>query len=271
MPELPEMENYRRLLSQLIVGKPITHVTVNRSKSINMPDSEFIYRIVNHRLTQIARRAKHLLFQLDTGETLVLHLMLGGWMHLGSDADKPDRNTQVEFEFNRSEKLYFIGLRLGYLHVYTPSELQEALGDLGPEPLSPEFTLQRFQEMVAQKKGVLKSQLVNQQWIAGIGNCYSDEICYDAGVKPIRKISELTEQEIRQLYASIHHVLTNAIRIGGYMEDPLYVGDTLTGTYNHHCLVYDRGGESCFRCGGTIVLDRSVASRKTFYCPDCQR
>ncbi|MCZ8515861.1 endonuclease VIII [Paenibacillus filicis] len=268
MPELPEMETYRRLLAENLVGRKITGVAVNREKSVNMPEPLFAAKLMNRTVTDISRRAKHLLFHLDSDETLLLHLMLGGWMHLGTEQDKPDRSTQVELSFS-TFTLYFIGLRLGYLHLLNDEVLRLHLAPLGPEPLSSGFTETFFSGMVKRKKGTLKLQLVDQKWIAGIGNCYSDEICFAAKLLPTRRIDELSPGETGNLYHSIHLVLNDAIRKGGYMENPLFAGDALTGGYNDSCLVYDRGGEQCGRCGGEIVQDE-ISARKMFYCPGCQ-
>lgn len=268
MPELPEMENYRRLLADNIVGRQITHVTVNREKSINVPVPQFESTLAGRTVIEMSRRAKHLLFHLDSGQVLLLHLMLGGWMHLGTEQDKPGRSTQVELSFG-SFTLYFIGLRLGFLHLLTGEEVRRQLAPIGPEPLASGFTVNSFRDMVKRKKGTLKLQLVDQKWIAGIGNCYSDEICFTAKLLPTRKTNELSPNEIESLFRSIHEVLTDAIRKGGYMENPLFAGDTLTGGYNDSCLVYDRGGEHCDRCGGEIVQEE-LSSRKMFYCSGCQ-
>lgn len=143
------------------------------------------------------------------------------------------------------------------------------MAGLGPEPLEPDFTEDLFFRMLAGKRGMLKTTLVDQKFISGMGNCYSDEICFDAQVLPLRKTNELREQDVSRLYRSIRHILTDAIKFGGYMESPFYQGDTLTGGYDLRCKVYDRGGEPCLRCGSPIVKSE-IVSRKVFYCTDCQ-
>lgn len=269
MPELPEMENYRRLLSDKIVGKKIINVRINRSKSINVPEHLFVSQLIHCEVIRIRRRAKYLLFDLNSGQVLLLHLMLGGWIHFGTETDKPKRNTQVEIEFHNDFTLYFIGLRLGFLHLLSEEMVQKELELLGPEPLSSEFSLSNFHERVKKKSGKVKLQLANQKWVAGIGNCYSDEICFDAKILPTRRMDELNNHEIENLYRSIRKVLTNASQMGGYMENPLFAGDTLTGGSDPSLMVYDRGGDRCYRCGGSIVQDQ-ISSKKTFYCNGCQ-
>lgn len=269
MPELPEMETYRKHLNQRIAGKTITNVVINREKSINVTQEKFVHELIHAQIVTVNRRAKHLIFKLSTGKSLLLHLMLGGWMYIGNEQDNPDRTKQVIISFGNLE-LYFIGLRLGYLHLLSEDELQEELSKLGPEPLESSFTYDEFAKILDKRRGMLKTTLVNQQFIAGIGNCYSDEICYEAKLLPMKKIDTLDEGMMKDLYDGMQSALRRALQFGGYMEDPLFKGDTLTGGYNQHCYVYDREGESCNRCGGTIIKEE-VSSRKTFYCAHCQR
>lgn len=272
MPELPEMETYRQLLTPRLVGQTIQSVRIHREKSVNLPAAQFAQSILGTTFTAVERRAKYLVFRLQTGQVLLLHLMLGGLMFYGSEADRPDRNTQVELDLSNGQTLYFIGLRLGYLHLLHNNQYEETVAKLGPEPFSQDFTLGRFEQLLAGSRGALKTTLVNQQKLAGIGNCYADEICFTAGILPTRSLDSLSLQpagDSGRLYNAMRTVLTDAIRKGGYMEQPLYAGDHLTGGYNDHCLVYDRGGEPCVRCGSSIIK-AELSSRKVFYCEQCQ-
>ncbi|WP_134701439.1 bifunctional DNA-formamidopyrimidine glycosylase/DNA-(apurinic or apyrimidinic site) lyase [Ammoniphilus sp. YIM 78166] len=268
MPELPEMETYRTLLTEKMAGKTITKVEINREKSVNTTVDFFIHHVTGSRVDFISRRAKHLLFHLDNNYVLLLHLMLGGWMYWGTPADRPSRNFQVILSFGEYQ-LYFIGLRLGYLHLIPSAEVEERFAALGPEPLSPTFTAQALMERFKGKRGKLKMKLVDQSWISGIGNCYSDEICFHAGLLPDKAIQSLTNTQMEQLSRSIPTVLQEAIRWGGYMEYPLFKEDRLTGGYNDQCKVYDREGEPCFRCS-QFIQKEEISSRKTFFCTHCQ-
>mgnify|MGYP001186448020 CR=1 FL=1 len=269
MPELPEMETYKTLLRPRIVGFPITGIDVQREKSINVPVREFRERVQRRTVTDVSRRAKHLLIHLDSGDVLLAHLMLGGKLFYGTESEKPRRTTQVVLSFGE-RNLYFIGLRLGYLHVLTVGEAERRLSDLGPDPLDPSLTEERFFRALAGKRTALKSALTDQKTISGIGGCYSDEICFEAGLKPTRKVDSLSVEDVSALYRAMRVVLEEAIRFGGYMETPLFVGDTLTGGFDRRCKVYDRGGEPCVRCGRPLLQDE-IVSRKTFYCANCQR
>ncbi|OCT14269.1 formamidopyrimidine-DNA glycosylase [Paenibacillus pectinilyticus] len=267
MPELPEMETYRQQLSRLIQGVPITGTDVTRPKSLNIAPDAFANKLTGNRFVRLERRAKHLLFHLATGEVLVLHLMLGGWMFYGTEEERPDRTVQFEIHFG-DKKLYFIGLRLGYLHIHSLHEVDLLLRKLGPEPLG--LNLLQFQNVLRKKKRNLKVSLVDQSFLSGIGNCYSDEICFEAGILPMRSMTSLSETEKIQLFQSMQALLREAIQVGGYMEEPIFTGDQLTGQYNPRCRVYDRKDEPCLRCGLPII-QIEISSRKCFYCAHCQK
>ena len=194
MPELPEMENYRMLLNEQIHQRRITEVIVNREKSVNVSVDVFIQEVKDKSIIRVDRRAKYLLFYLDSGKVLLLHLMLGGWVYLGTKDDKPDRTTQIEMMFG-DRILYFVGLRLGYLHVMDQEQVMEELSKLGPEPFAPEFTEIYFEQLFKDKRSTIKLSLVNQRNIAGIGNCYADEISFQAHIIPTRRWTELEEND----------------------------------------------------------------------------
>jgi formamidopyrimidine-DNA glycosylase len=267
VPELPEMETYRQQLARLIQGVPITGVHITRPKSLNIDPEIFFAKLLGNRIERMERRAKHLLFHLATGEVLLLHLMLGGWMFVGTEEEKPDRTIQVELQFGERH-LSFIGLRLGYLHLHTAAEIDTLLHKLGPEPLM--INLIQFRNVLKSKKGTLKISLVDQTFLSGIGNCYSDEICFEARILPTRKVSSLSDDEQNQLFQAMQFILREAIQYGGYMEEPLFAGDRLTGQYNTRCRVYDRPNEPCLRCGQPIT-QIELSSRKCFYCANCQK
>jgi formamidopyrimidine-DNA glycosylase len=267
MPELPEMENYRQLLSQRILHKRIDEVEINREKSINVPVADFLEAVRGHSFIAIERRAKHLLFGLDSGNVLLLHLMLGGSVFYGDNP--PDRTAQIVIHF-RDSQLYFIGLRLGYLHLHSRPEVERLLAKLGPEPLAPSLSLPQFHQLLRRRSTTLKVTLVDQSFLSGIGNCYSDEICFMAGLLPTRRSGSLAEGEVERLYQAMHSVLNEAVRYGGYMDTPLFPGDTLTGGFDERCRVYDREGEPCVQCG-TPITKQMVSSKKCFYCTHCQK
>ncbi len=269
MPEWPEMEHYRKMLEGKIHNKRVTAVQVERERSLNVSIAEFTNRVQGQHIIAVQRRAKMLLMILESNEVMLLHLMLGGWIFYGQDQEKPNRTIQVQLAFGE-QQLYFIGLRLGYLHIFTPAELTTRLTELGPEPFDPALSLSAFKQRLEQRRGTLKKLLTDQAMISGIGNCYSDEICHAARLLPSRLPSSLTNEEWFNLYESMHVTLLDALQAGGYMDQAFYAGDLLTGGYNHRCLVYDREGELCHRCGQTIIRN-IVSTKKSFCCIGCQR
>ncbi|USK55276.1 DNA-formamidopyrimidine glycosylase [Cytobacillus solani] len=266
MPELPEMETYKLLLRPLIGGQTITEVTINREKSINVPVEQFTSLVLNQKIKGIERRAKYLVFQLQNDSNLLLHLMLGGRMFFGKEEDRPDRTVQVQLSFGNYH-LYFIGLRLGYLHLLSHEMVQQEYQQIGPEPLDQNFSLHAFHTIMKDKRGGLKTTLLNQEVIAGIGNRYSDEILWHAQLLPERKINELDPDDLARLYESIQHILQLGIQQGGYMEEPLFKGDGKTGGYEMY--VHSREGENCRRCHSPIAI-KEISSRKTYFCQNCQ-
>lgn len=269
MPELPEMENYKNHLQQKVVGKTITQVVVNREKSVNLPATAFTEQVTNQQITAVNRRAKYLVFHLQNGSRLLLHLMLGGWIFYGDETDKPDHTVQVQLTFGK-KGLYFFGLRLGYLHLLDAKQLDEAFADIGPEPLSGNLPQDIFTNQLKSKRGKLKSVLLDQSFIAGIGNRYSDEILWQAQLKPQRDAGELNINEALVLYQSIKMILQEAIQSGGYMDKPFFTGDGKTGGYMQKMRVHGLQGKPCQRCGTPIVQEK-IASRKTSYCTECQQ
>jgi len=267
MPEMPEMETYRRLLVPRVLNRTIVDAEVNRPKSVNVPVETFRSAVRNKTIVGVERIAKQLVFRLDDGLNLIVHLMLGGWMFFGTEADRPDRTIQVRLRFG-AESLYFINLRLGHLRLISEQEVQYIRAKYGPDPFDPSLDDKRLHGLLSKRRTALKTALIDQSILAGIGNCYSDEMCYAAQLLPSRPCPSLSLQECGRLLSAMREVLSDAVRQGGYMDHPLFAGDGLTGGYS--CLVYDRAGEACFRCGAPIVVE-TVLKRKTYYCMNCQR
>lgn len=263
------MEHYRAQLAPRIAGAQITGTEVTREKSINLSVQEFQDGLHGRTIWHVERRGKHLVMHLDNGKRLVLHLMLGGSIFFGSEEEKPDRTAQVTIRLTTGN-LYFIGLRLGYLHLLSVKEVEAKFRELGPDPFDKRLSLQAFIARFSGKRGVLKPALVDQHVLSGIGNCYSDEIAFAASIRPDARIRELEPSTWERLYQAMHSVLREATARGGYMEEPLTAGDEVTGGYNDHCQIYDRGGEPCVRCG-TVIEQFEVSSRKAFVCPACQK
>lgn len=269
MPEIPEMEVYKRQLTETIIHKKIKDIVINREGSINVEPNVFRDLVADQLIIYVSRRGKHLIFTLGNGYYLVTHLMLGGRIYLAQKEEKINTKGSLVFQFIDGTSLYFINLRLGWLHVLTEEEMDALFSKLGPEPLGKYFTIPWLSEALSKRTGSIKPLLTKQEFIAGIGNCYSDEILFQAGIRPDRKAGDLNLAEVKSLFSAVSQVLEAAIENGGYGEKPFSIGDNLTGGYNDLLKVYDREGEPCSKCGRPVELI-SLAGKKSYFCATCQ-
>lgn len=269
MPELPEMETYRRKLEQLCAHRQVVGLTVGRPKSLNVGVRELRAAVQGATLTGFGRMGKHLVLELSTGAFLLNHLMLGGALFYGTEAEAPKRTFQVILQLDDGRALWWTGLRLGWLHLVDRAELTARSAELGLDPLDPAFTEHHLASILAGRRGQLKPLLVDQKRFPGIGNCYADELCWAARIHPLRVAGKLSTAEEHALWQAMKATLTEATALGGYTETPFHAGDTLTGAYLEHLKVYDRGGQPCPRCGAAIE-QVEASGRKIFACPRCQ-
>jgi formamidopyrimidine-DNA glycosylase len=270
MPEWPEMETYRKLLNERICGLKISSVVVNRANAVNEPEEHFRRELPGRQIPIVERRGKHLIFHLDDGNRLLLSLTPGGWLYFGQEVPGKDQDYQVILDFENGNRLYFGGLKPGNLQRLTSKQVMEELKSLGPEPFDPRLTEEAFRKRLASRKGKLKTTLTDQKLVAGIGNCCSDEICFEAMIHPEMPVPRLSSEQVGRLYASMHKVLSEATARGGLMDKPFYTSDRHTGGFHETRKVYDREGEPCVQCG-TKIEKGEVSGRRTFFCPRCQR
>lgn len=267
MPELPEVETARRSLEPLIVGRRIERLEVFRPPSLRSHRPAEAARLVGGRTIKgVQRRGKALLFALDGGWWLVFHFSLGGVIRVRSDFS-PDAATAVALHLDDGQVIEFRELQLSTLNIYTQAELDRApyLADLGPDPLDEAVTLPRFREALA-GRGAIRPLLSDQTRLAGIGNLWSQEILFAAGIRPMRRAQTLSDREWAQLYRAMRSTLRRAVRAGGEPD----FEDAAGRRGRCRLAVYGRGGQPCPRCGARIVSTR-VGGRPAFYCPRCQR
>ncbi len=272
MPEIPEMERYRQLLTETVLGKQIKDVTVLRQRSINLDIDEFVSSATARVIEGVSRRAKYVVLHLYGGFFLLTHMMLDGRIFYGitGQSEGLPGKPEVIIDFTDGNSLFFCDLRLGFLHLVTREGLNDTFSDLGIEPLSDEFNFDNFTGTLKGRRGLIKPLLMDQKLICGIGNAYSNEILFAAGILPGRKMPTLQEGEIRTLYEVIPRVLRKGIEHGGYIEEQFASWDNLTGGQNSQFLVYDRGGQPCKVCG-TTVTEMKLSGRWTYYCSTCQK
>ncbi len=274
MPELPEVETIRRQLSEKIKGKTISSLKIIDPVPIRAVSPEKLVEIVSGaKIEDIGRRAKILLIELSTGYTLLIHLKLTGRLIIASRGEALSKHCHLKFRFEDGTQLFFCDIRkFGYIKPVPSDSLSQVdeVKNLGPEPLD-DFTLDDFKKLLAtRKKGRVKPLLMNQEFIAGIGNVYADEILFFAGVKPERDISELKEAEIKKIYEGIQVILPAAVVKRGSSVDDYVDAYGRQGDYVPYLRAYGRTGKPCFKCG-TLIRRIKLGGRSAHYCPKCQR
>jgi formamidopyrimidine-DNA glycosylase len=277
MPELPEVETIRRDIEREFVNHRVKHVEVTGTRSIRRHNrvEDFVARIEGRRLTGTRRRGKYLLLKLDSGDIVVAHLGMSGQLLRAVPKDPPIKHTHVVFVFTGAPQLRFVDPRtFGELFVTSPERLEEEvpeLAHLGFDPIDDQMAWTRFGDLLMARKTKLKPLLMDQRFVAGIGNIYSDEILFAAGLRHDRGSDTLTPQEVRRLYRSLIETLQEAIKHrGSTLADEQYrdiFGEV--GDYQRLHNVYDREGEACPRCRSVIVRVKANG-RSSFYCPRCQ-
>jgi len=274
MPELPEVETIKRELQTLLTGKTIVRCRVMRPDIIGYPETrEFKRRIRNQVITRIHRRAKYLLMDLAGGSTLIFHLRLSGAL-LVKTKGKISRHARIVFLLNDGSNLIFDEPRvLGRAYLINKDEQPHVLKgfhELSYEPISPEFDLAYFAKNLGKRKAIIKSVLLDQKVCAGVGNIYSDEALFRAGIRPFRRASRLKPAEIFKLLLALKDVLHLGIKhLGTSVSDYRRVNEQ-TGNFQKMLRVYAQEGKPCKVCGTPIVV-KKIGNRGTRYCPKCQK
>lgn len=290
MPELPEVETIRRDLAELIVGKIIHSVTVHKTKMVHGSTApQFTRALVGHRFTAVERRGKLLIFRLDSGAYMLLHLKMTGQLiykdathHIAGghtltnpedNITVPNKYTHVIFDFDDHSQLYFNDLRqFGYVSLTDAAGRDRAVQAMGIEPLQAEYTLDAFTAALQRHpKTAVKTALMDQRHIAGIGNIYADESCFAADILPTRLVSTLSENEICNLYAATQKIITAAIKQRGTTFNDYRDTKGRKGNYVSHLMVYGRSGQPCRRCKTGVIQKIKLAGRGTVYCILCQK
>ncbi|CAG0926861.1 Formamidopyrimidine-DNA glycosylase [Thermoflexales bacterium] len=286
MPELPEVETLVRRLREPVVGRTIEDVTIYWKRTIARPaPKEFARMLRGYTVQAIERRAKYLVFTLHRLEAsagvrkrakrpteastpnsppifLLIHLRMSGKLSVVDRAAPWEKHDRVVFDLDNGQQLRFNDVRK-FGKMWTVIDPEEVTGAIGPEPLAATFSLLKFRTLVQSRSGVIKPLLLNQAFLAGVGNIYADESLWRAGIHPLRKVDSLAEAEIAALYRSIRKVLRRAIEDQG-----TDAGDgVIEGDYAPR--VYGREGKLCYRCHQPLRRI-VVGQRGTHFCPHCQ-
>jgi len=276
VPELPEVETIRRDLEKEALGKRIKSVDVSGLRSIRRHSTkkQFTSRLEGQKIEAVSRRGKNLL--IDVGDDLlVVHLGMSGQLLKVAVKDPTIKHTHVVITFTQGGQLRYVDTRtFGELFVVAKERLAEEwpeLGELGFDPIEDVMSWNDFGSRLVARKAQLKAVLMDQKFVAGIGNIYSDEILWEAGLRYDRPSNTLSIQEVRRLYRAIGEVLNEAIKQrGSSLADETYrdlYGETGQMQLQHN--VYARDGQPCKRCRHAIGKAK-YAGRSTYYCPSCQ-
>lgn len=295
MPELPEVEAIKKGLEKEVKGQRILSVQVLSEKivasnsNIRQADksktNNFIQNIKNRVIVNINRRAKNIIIELDNQSIILIHLKMTGQLIYSAHNKSSSQNiktnthnkhTHIIFELENGILYYNDMRQFGYVLFY--HSLAEAIAEghfqkLGLEPLESDFTLEYFKNNIRNKKNknkILKSVLLEQKIVVGLGNIYVDEVCYASNISPHRTLHTLSEEEINILYQNIKSILTEAIENGGSSISDYKLVNGASGLYQNKHQVYNRAQLPCYNC--QTPLNRSIISgRSTIHCPTCQR
>lgn len=273
MPELPEVETVRRGLEKLIIGSQITQVKLPYPKVITGDSQAFITGVRNAYFTAIDRRGKYLLLRLSNGHTIVSHLRMEGQYSVEPIDATPHKHTEIIFELADDRVLFYNDTRrFGRMVLATTNQetlAVPALGKLGPEPTAQDLTLADMVAKFARSKKPVKSFLLDQTQIAGIGNIYADEVLWQSKIHPETPANLLSEMQLATLRQNIISEMARAIEHHGTTVHSFSNVFGEVGQFQNELQAYGRVDQPCLRCGTPLVKIK-VGQRGTTFCPVCQ-
>ena len=272
MPELPEVETIKEDLCELVEGARIERARVLDPGLVEQPLTEELEaRLAGCSVTGARRRAKHLIVELDSGDSLVMQLKIGGQLLLVPPVEEPATALMLVLSLDGDRRLFLRDeTRFSRVRLLDKEELEARLASLGPEPLDREFSAAYLRKALSSRRAQMKPLLLDQKVVSGIGNIYVDEILYDARLHPRRKANTLEDGEWEALYAAIRSNLEAGVAHRGTTVR-LY-RDVLnrSGEHQNYLRVFEKHGKPCPGCEGRVVREK-VGGRPTHYCPSCQR
>lgn len=276
MPELPEVETVVKGLRPLITDRIVTAVEIREENMIAYPEADiqaFKDSLIGSKIDAINRRGKYIIIELNTDKNMVIHLRMTGKLLVKEVKEFRDKHTHVIFSLNDGQEIRFNNIRkFGRVYLIDKNHPEQAggLSDLGPEPLSEDLTLTDFKKLFKNRRALMKSLLLNQHFVAGIGNIYADEILFLSGVRPDRTADTLTEDEKEKIYHNMRHILKKGIIYGGTSFSDYVNAFGEKGSFQEELKVHQREGEECYSCG-TKINKIKVSGRSTYFCPKCQK
>ncbi|MGC8879463.1 MAG: bifunctional DNA-formamidopyrimidine glycosylase/DNA-(apurinic or apyrimidinic site) lyase [Anaerolineae bacterium] len=266
MPELPEVETIVRYLRrEALPGRIITQVTVEWRPMVQRSFLDVLTELPGRCIERVERRGKYIVFPLSGEIVLLIHLKMSGRVYVCTADAPPDPYTRVTFALDDGREMRFRDPRK-FGRVYLTPDIALVLGHLGPDPLEERFTAEAFLARINGRRGMIKPLLMDQSFLAGIGNIYADEALFQARIHPRRRAETLLEEEKRALYHAIRRVLVRSIELNGAtLVDGMYYG----GSFQKAFCVYSRGGQPCPVCGSVIERIK-IGQRSSYFCPKCQ-
>lgn len=298
MPELPEVESLRRSLKPYIVGKTIQSIIVHKPKlvsgagtvrqALESKKQEFETQIIGAEILDITRIAKNIIIHLSTGQIILVHLkmtgqlvyqddnqnkVLGGHPIQLSESQLPNQHSHIIFELNQGTLFYNDVRMFGYVLLFPNLDELYKIGHfdkIGLDPFDPNFTAKYLYKNLKTKKSKLKTVLLEQSIVTGLGNIYADEVCFRAGILPTRIANTLSKKEVDKLHQAIIEIIPKAVEMGGSSIANYIMADGSRGTYAREHKVYGKAGKLCVKCE-QILQKTIINSRTTVFCQFCQK
>jgi len=264
MPELPEVETIVRHLHPALSSKKIIAADLRWERTLVTPSvATFQQQIVGQVIHQVTRRAKFIILQL-TDFHLLIHLRMSGDLYIRDGLYQPGKHDRLLLLLSGDTVLVFNDPRK-FGRIWLTRQPEEVLGKIGPEPLDPDFLVEAFVQRLRSRRRLLKPLLLDQSFLAGLGNIYTDEALHLAGLHPLMPSDQISDRQAVRLFESIRKVLQDGIAHNGASIDWVYRG----GNFQNYFRVYNRAGQPCPVCG-TPVERMVVGQRGTHFCPSCQ-
>jgi len=289
MPELPEVEVVKRSLINITQNSIIKAVKINDGRLRYKIDKNQIKKTIGLKLKKIQRRSKYLLFFFDKDIIMLVHLgMTGKFFYINKNnikfktsfyydvnENKDKKHDRVIFDLSNNRRLVYNDVRkFGFIKLFDKINLKKSfhLRNLGPEPLGKNFNFRYFKQYIFGKQRTIKDLLMDQKFVSGLGNIYVNEILFFSGVKPMRKIKNLLDQDIKKIIKFTKKILYKAIILGGSSIKDFSSGSGKKGAFQQHFKVYGRKGENCkTRNCKSNVIKIILANRASFFCAKCQK
>lgn len=274
MPEMPEVETIRKTINNKIAGRTIKKIDILLPRLIKYPEPEKYKKLLTgKKIIAMQRQGKYLIMKMSSDIEAVFHLRMTGRLCYSNNDINEDKYKRIVFELDNGAKFIYADTRtLGTLYCIKKNEIEKIKGlyELGPEPLSSGFTLEYLEKKLQNNNSKIKSFLLNQKNIAGLGNIYVDEALFIAGIYPEIKANMVPADKIIKLYTAVNEVIADGIRDGGTTFRDYVDGDGKKGQHQNNLFVYGREKAACRKCG-TIIEKIKVAGRGTCFCPKCQK